>query len=63
MDTSHARSLESAPALSGTLTLLVGGREVRATIERDTAAASPAREPSVIERARAAVIAHRASAR
>ena len=35
--------------------------EVRAIIENGTAVVSPAREQSVIDRARAAVLAHRAS--
>jgi hypothetical protein len=38
-------------------------REVRAITENDTTVASPAREQSVLDRARAAVLAHRASTR
>jgi len=57
-DTIHAPSLESPAALSGILALLV---EVRAMIANDTAVASPAREQSVIDKARATLLARQAS--
>ncbi len=56
-DTNHAPTLESEAAVTSILAQLVRERQEREQRAR------PAREQSVIDRARAAVIAHRASMR